>query len=211
MKQRIATVRLADKPSSDVMLERKGTMWDSLGFSSAAGLTRLLAVWSLLIGLSILPAPVTADNGESVDELLLEKATTMYEKYSKSFPQVEDIDAEDAITLLDNEGVVFVDVRRRKEQAVSMIPGAITADQLTDDIESYRGKRIIAYCTISYRSGKLAARLMKDGLPVENLKAGLLGWTHAGGPLADDNGPTNRLHVYGRKWDLAPAGIETVH
>jgi rhodanese-related sulfurtransferase len=113
--------------------------------------------------------------------------------------------------LLSDPDIVFVDVRKPKEQAVSMIPGAITDDQFLDQLELYRGQQVIAYCTISYRSGKLAAKLQKKRISITNLKEGLLGWVHAGGPLVRQNQPVHMLHVYGRKWDLAPDHIETVY
>ena len=38
-----------------------------------------------------------------------------------------------------------------------------------------------------------------------------LAWVHAGGPLVRANLPVRTLHVYGRKWDLAPKSIETTY
>lgn len=140
-----------------------------------------------------------------------QRVMAMYADYRKDFPSVPEIDAEAAMALLSNPDVVFVDVRKSKEQAVSVIPGAIRDKEFRANLDRYRGKRIIAYCTISYRSGKLAAKLARKGVTVINLKGGLLGWVHAGGPLVQNQNPVKRLHVYGRKWDLAPADIETVY
>ncbi|MGD9309723.1 MAG: rhodanese-like domain-containing protein [Desulfosarcina sp.] len=138
-------------------------------------------------------------------------AYELYADYRKHFPQVEEIEPRAAIDFLEATDVVFLDVRKTEEQQVSMIPGAITKETFMDNLERYRGKRIIAYCTISYRSGKLAAKIGRNGISVVNLKAGLLGWVHAGGPLVRQQQPVQQLHVYGRKWDLAPAGIETIY
>lgn len=140
-----------------------------------------------------------------------QRVAAMYADYRKDFPGIKEIDAAAAIELLSDPGVLFVDVRTPKEQAVSMIPGAITDTQFMDQLDHYRGKRVIAYCTISYRSGKLAAKLEKKGISITNLKEGLLGWVHAGGPLVREGQPVQKLHVYGRKWDLAPDTIETVY
>ncbi len=140
-----------------------------------------------------------------------QRVKNMYTDYRKDFPGVPEIDAEAAISLLSDPNVVFVDVRKPKEQAVSMIPGAIGDKQFRANLNRYRDKRIIVYCTISYRSGKLAAKLARKGVTVINLRGGLLGWVHAGGPLARGQQPVNKLHVYGRKWDLAPSDIETVY
>lgn len=139
-----------------------------------------------------------------------EQVLAMYEKYAKSFPGVKDIDSEDALLLLSNSDVVFVDVRKAKEQNVSMIPGAVTKEHFLKNLEKYRNKRVIAYCTISYRSGKFAEKMEKKGVGVTNLQAGLLGWVHVHGPLISNAKPVNTLHVYGRTWDLAPSWITTV-
>lgn len=174
----------------------------------------------LLFGVMFLYATLTASfciDTPSVSAASLndaekrQRVAAMYADYREDFPGIKEIDAEAAIALLSDPGVVFVDVRKPKEQAVSMIPGAITDTQFMDQLDQYRGKRVIVYCTISYRSGKLAAKLQKKGISVTNLKGGLLGWVHAGGPLAQQNQPVRKLHVYGRKWDLAPDTIETVY
>lgn len=140
-----------------------------------------------------------------------QQVAAMYADYRKDFSGIEEIGAEEAVDLLRDLDVVFVDVRKPEEQAVSMIPGAVTSEVFLADTERFRGQRIIAYCTISYRSGKLAAKLNRKGIAMVNLKGGLLGWVHAGGPLVRGNLPVSVLHVYGQKWDLAPAGIETVY
>jgi rhodanese-related sulfurtransferase len=174
----------------------------------------------LLIGVMYLCTALTATFGIGApsvnaaspnDAEKRQRVEAMYADYRKDFPGIKEIDAEAAIELLSDPGVVFVDVRNPKEQAVSMIPGAITDTQFMDQLDQYRDKRVIAYCTISYRSGKLAAKLQKKGISVTNLKGGLLGWVHAGGPLVQDNQPVQTLHVYGRKWDLAPDSIKTVY
>ena len=105
---------------------------------------------------------------------------------------------------------VFVDVREEKEQVVSMLPGAVPQKEFLRKPERYRDKVVIGYCTISYRSGKLAERLKARGIAMHNLQGGMLAWVHAGGKLYDRDGETRRLHVYGRKWNLAPRGYEAL-
>ncbi len=128
----------------------------------------------------------------------------MYADYRKDFAGVQEIDASAAIELVGDPKVVFVDVRDPKEQAVSMIPGAVTSEVFLADPDRYRGQKIIGYCTISYRSGKLAAKMGRKGITIVNLKGGLLAWVHAGGTIVRGYKPVKQLHVYGRKWDLAP-------
>jgi rhodanese-related sulfurtransferase len=163
----------------------------------------------LLLWLIASPAPcIAASLGDAEKR---QQVAAMYADYREDFPGIEEIDAEKALSLLENLDVVFVDVRKPEEQAVSMIPGAVTSEVFLADTERFRGQRIITYCTISYRSGKLAAKMKRKGITMVNLKGGLLGWVHAGGPLVRGNLPVSVLHVYGQKWDLAPAGIETTY
>ena len=140
-----------------------------------------------------------------------QRVMAMYADYRKDFAGVEEIDASAAIELVGNPEAVFVDVRSPEEQAVSMIPGAITSEVFLADPDRFRGQRIIAYCTISFRSGKLAAKMGRRGITIVNLKGGLLAWAHAGGALVRGYKQVKQLHVYGRKWDLAPSDIETVY
>jgi rhodanese-related sulfurtransferase len=132
------------------------------------------------------------------------KIETMYRDYKKDFADVQDIEPAAAMELLKSSPVVFVDVREKKEQEVSMLPGAITEQEFLNHIERYRDKIIIGYCTISYRSGKLAENLKAQGVVMLNLRGGLLAWIHDGGKVYDRNGEIRRLHVYGRQWDLGP-------
>jgi len=138
------------------------------------------------------------------------KIETMYRDYKKDFADVADIAPAAAMELLKNSPVVFVDVRAEKEQEVSMLPGAIIEQEFLDHPERYRDKVIIGYCTISYRSGKLAEKLRTQGVVMLNLRGGILAWVHDGGKVYDRNGETRRIHVYGRKWDLGPKDYEAV-
>jgi hypothetical protein len=91
-----------------------------------------------------------------------------------------------------------------------MIPGAISYRQFEREAAAHAGATVVTYCTIGGRSGKLAKQLHDGGWKVFNLKGSLLGWTHSGGALACDEGPTRRIHVFRSKFDLAPEGYEPV-
>ena len=138
------------------------------------------------------------------------KIAAMYQNYKKDFPGVQDIDPADAMQLFQERRAIFIDVREEKEQTVSMLPGAITEKQFLKDPKQYRDRTLIGYCTISYRSGKLAEKMKARGIPLINLKGGLLAWVHVGGKVYDKNGETKRIHVYGKKWNLGPKDYEAV-
>ena len=138
------------------------------------------------------------------------KIEAMYQSYKKDFPEVQDIEPAEAMRLLKEGKALFIDVREEREQQVSMLPGAVTEKQFLKDPGRDRDRTLIAYCTISYRSGKLAERLKARGITLFNLRGGLLAWVHSGGKVYDQNGETKRIHVYGKKWNLGPKDYEAV-
>ena len=141
------------------------------------------------------------------------KCEQIEEKYQKSrqlFSEVPEITAEQLLRRSEEKDLVIVDARSPQEQAVSMLPGAITAEQFEADREAYQSRAVVTYCTIGHRSGLLAQQLHKQGCDVSNLKGAILSWTHAGGELVDANGPTKRVHVYSPKMNLIAEGYEPV-
>ena len=140
-----------------------------------------------------------------------QRIDSLYARDQRKFPTVEGITAEELIRALDaGNDLVLVDVRKSKEQKVSMIPGAIIQKEFEERSESLRGRTIITYCTAGYRSGQYAEKLQARGWQVRNLEGSLLSWTHAGGPLVNDQGPTRRVHVYSETWSLEAEGYDPV-
>jgi sodium/bile acid cotransporter 7 len=174
----------------------------------------MIARTILMMGMALL---LTACNSTDIgptpatNATPLEQIETMYAEYREDFPEVKEITPRGVADLQKSDGIVLVDVREPEEQAVSMIPGAITAEAFAAAEDTYRDKRVVTYCTIGARSGVFADALRKKGFDVFNLKGSLLAWTHAGLPLTDANGQdTKRVHVYGKTWDLAAEGYEAV-
>jgi sodium/bile acid cotransporter 7 len=150
-----------------------------------------------------------AEDALSNDEKRL-KIEAMYRNYKRNFAGVTDITPAEAMELLRAGRAVFVDVREKQEQEVSMLPGAVTEQEFLQHPERYGDKVVIGYCTISYRSGVLAEKLKARGITMLNLEGGMLAWLHAGGKIYDRAGETRRMHVYGRKWNLAPKDYEAL-
>lgn len=141
-----------------------------------------------------------------------ETVYSMYDKYKqKSFSKIADISVQEAKALAEKGNVLFVDVRKPSEIKVSKLPGAIGQSEYLSDRTRFDGKTIVGYCTISFRSGQLAKELLRKGITMINLRGGILAWVHEGGKVVDKEGKeTHRLHVYGKRWDLAPKGYETI-
>lgn len=145
------------------------------------------------------------------DEQKRERIESLYQKYQRKFPEVEGITATELVKdLEEGSDAVLVDVRKPEEQAISMIPGAITQQDFEERVAALEGRTVITYCTAGYRSGLFAKKLQKKGWEVRNLEGSLLAWTHAGGPLVDDAGPTKRVHVYSADWSLEAEGYDPV-
>jgi rhodanese-related sulfurtransferase len=179
--------------------------------NSANSLFRIITLciglaWVLSVGL----VRVGWAGDDMSDAARRAKIEALYRDYKKEFAGVQDIEPAEAMRLLQEGKALLVDVREEKEQKVSMLPGAVTEKQFLKDPGAYRGRTLIGYCTISYRSGKLAEKLKAQGVTMLNLRGGLLAWVHDGGKVYDRTGETRRIHVYGRKWDLGPKDYESV-
>jgi len=140
-----------------------------------------------------------------------ERLEALYQGYEKSFPSIESVTVEELVELQQgSRQVVLVDVREPEEMKVSMIPGAIDAETFQRQAQSYREAIVVPYCTAGYRSGLFTQELQKAGWDVRNFEGSILAWTLAGLPLEDAEGPTKRVHVYGRTWDLAAQDFSSV-
>jgi rhodanese-related sulfurtransferase len=152
----------------------------------------------------------TVQSDDLTDAVKRQKIESLYNEYQVKFPEVLDITPQQAMNLIADQKSVFIDLRDQQEQQVSMLPGAITEKEFMDNFKSYDDYVKIAYCTIGYRSGKFAQKLQKEGIPVYNLRGGILAWMHDRGKVYNQNGETHRVHVYQSEWNLAPARYEAV-
>ncbi len=154
--------------------------------------------------------PAAANNPLS-DEAKKTIVYEMYQDYKKhDFPDVQDIHPKKAMELLKSQKVIFVDTRKKSEMDISMLPDSIPEKTFLENPEKYKNKIVIAYCTISYRSGKFTQKMKKQNIPIKNLIGGLLAWVLEGGKVYDPAGETKRIHVYGKKWDYPANGYESV-
>jgi sodium/bile acid cotransporter 7 len=133
----------------------------------------------------------------------------MYAQYRQKFTEVPDMEAAEAMRLYSEGELQFIDVREPEEIQIATLPGAIDKETFLRDKMAYSTKTLVAFCTIGYRSGVFAREMAQAGLPVTNLAGGILAWVSMGGKVYDQHGETRRLHVYGPKWDLAPADFTT--
>ncbi len=120
------------------------------------------------------------------------------------------INVAEAMEMIEAQDALVLDVRDSRESATSHLRGA---EQFTlEDLEAgrlpegaRRGRPIITYCTIGYRSGVAATLLAEKGHEAHNLRGGILALAQASAPLVDREGPTWKVHTWskGFAWLLA--------
>ncbi len=156
-----------------------------------------------------------SSKNDSNAEYLAQQMRLNYLEQTKDI-HVPTIKAEELLKIYKDSNIILVDVREEVEQNVSMLPGAISPYELSQNYRDPRllkGKTLITYCTIGYRSGLYAEVLLQKKLQVKNLEGGILAWTHVNGPLEKSEGkgktsPTKQVHVYDKSWNFAHPGYE---
>lgn len=101
---------------------------------------------------------------------------------------------------------VIFDTRKKEEYEVSHIPGANYLGYREFDEKRLAGTpkdaNIVLYCSIGYRSEKIAQRLQALGYQnVFNLYGSIFEWANRSFPLEDKDGNvTKKVHTYNKTW-----------
>jgi rhodanese-related sulfurtransferase len=118
---------------------------------------------------------------------------------------VPEISPKQAISI---SNVVFLDCRTSDEAAISMLPQAHYVGY--DDFALHRLKNIsktspiVTYCTVGYRSEKIAEKLRAAGYTnVHNLVGGIIEWKNQGYTTQTAAGvTTDRVHTHSKSWSI---------
>lgn len=108
---------------------------------------------------------------------------------------------------------ILLDVREKNEFEVSHLAGAIHVGYENINLEEIekkytRSQKIIVYCSVGYRSGKIADKLQKKGFNVYNLYGGIFEWANQKKMLVDNSGKeTHKIHTYNKKWSKWVTGL----
>ena len=94
-----------------------------------------------------------------------------------------------------------LDVRTQAEFDVSHLPGARRVDpeaKAADVVPMLeKGRPVVTYCSVGYRSSAMADRLRKAGLAqVSNLEGSIFQWANEGRPLQTNGKPATKVHPY---------------
>ncbi len=157
-------------------------------------LLRCSIISLLLIG--CYPAPKVA--GEFSDEEFEKMATKMSEG------EIPDLSVDE--TFRQKNLYIFLDTREKKEFDVSHIPNALWVGYKSfklDLIEHLpKDKKIVTYCSVGYRSERVAKKMREAGYEnVFNLKGSFFEWCNKFYPIVGaNNQSTQKVHGYNSKW-----------
>ncbi len=107
----------------------------------------------------------------------------------------------------DSLATIFLDAREKREFEVSHLAGAIWVG--FDDFEIGRvsnmqkNSRVVVYCSIGYRSEKIAEKLIAAGFSdVKNMVGGIFEWVNRDLPVFDAAGKTEKIHAFDHVWGI---------
>lgn len=117
---------------------------------------------------------------------------------------VAELGVQDACALSET---LFVDARQWEEYQVSHIEGARWVGYKEFELDRLEGtskaQPIVVYCSVGYRSERIALRLQKAGYSnVYNLYGGIIEWVNQGQPVVNREGATLKVHVYNALWGV---------
>ena len=121
---------------------------------------------------------------------------------------VPEISVTQAVKQAQSTGTYFMDARETKEFNVSHIKGAISVGYDHFDLKNWskipKNAPIIVYCSVGYRSEKVAEKLIKAGYTnVKNLYGGIFEWVNQNNTIVDNQGkPTQKVHAFDKNWGI---------
>lgn len=104
-----------------------------------------------------------------------------------------------------NKNIVYLDAREKKEFKVSHIKEATWVGYDTFNIKRVKdipkNQKIVVYCSVGYRSEKIAEKLISAGYTdVSNLYGGIFEWVHENKEVVNKKGITQEVHAYDKEW-----------
>lgn len=150
-----------------------------------------------------------------VPEALLTPYAPLNKKLASTVSADEYVLSPQQAEALDNP--IYLDARELAEYQVSHLPNALMIGydkpdfSILDSLD--RQRPVVVYCTIGYRSERIAKKLRDRGFPsAYNLYGSIYAWTLAGLPLENAEGKTTRkVHTYNKKWGTYFPGTEKVY
>lgn len=118
---------------------------------------------------------------------------------------VPEVSVPEAIKMKD---VIFLDAREEAEYKVSHLAAAVFVGYEKFKLENVsrleKNSKIIVYCSVGYRSEKIAEKMKAAGFSnVSNLYGGIFEWVNQENPVVDTDGQeTKNVHAYNKTWGV---------
>lgn len=155
--------------------------------------------WSIVLLLAALAAaaqpPTEEDRWEQTLRLVRE-----------TFPDVPQMSTDRLAGLLaKGDDVVLLDARSEEEFETSHLQGASRAENIRSarDILEARSEKpiVVVYCSVGYRSSRLAQQLRSRGIEnVFNLEGSLFKWANEGRPVHRGRQQVRFVHPFDEDW-----------
>lgn len=124
----------------------------------------------------------------------------------ETFPEVPQLSTERlAETLEADADVVLLDARSKEEFETSHLQGAVRATSMRSAREALKGRGeksvVVVYCSVGYRSSRLAQKLRATGVEnVVNLEGSLFKWANEGRPVYRGSEQVRTVHPFDEDW-----------
>lgn len=122
------------------------------------------------------------------------------------FPQVKRISPTELANWLNQETdrPILLDVRTAAEYQVSHLAEAQLAPRQSEDLQhrtDWQQRPIVLYCSVGYRSARLAAKMQNLGFDqVWNLEGSIFAWANQGYPVYRSDERVYQVHPYNSQW-----------
>ena len=129
-------------------------------------------------------------------------------KIRSEFPDVRRISTAELAAQLnapDRPAPLLLDVRTRAEFEVSHLEGAkhIDPGAPASLLREPKDRPIVTYCSVGYRSGGFAKKLIDAGYTnVANLEGSIFRWANEGRPVVSGGRRADKVHPYNGTWGL---------
>ena len=126
----------------------------------------------------------------------------------RAFPDVPQISTQQLAAMQADDtapDIVMLDARSATEFKVSHLPGAVLASNTRMALEaldaSDQVRTVVVYCSVGYRSSRLAEKLRARSIEnVFNLEGSLFQWANEGRPLYRGEERVYQAHPYDEEW-----------
>lgn len=143
--------------------------------------------------------------------MAMETTQRMIRDKFPAVPQISTAELSNWFESQDKDTPILLDVREPEEYAVSHLAGARRASDLQSALallgDTPKDRPIVVYCSVGYRSSRLAEELREKGYGrVQNLEGSIFVWANEGRPIYRDGEPVREVHPYNWIWGqlLAP-------